>query len=69
MALLVIVCGAGCAADEPVREPGTEHHAGAAADPSPEMHLGTIATARGPMEIEYELIDGNVVLEGDILVP
>lgn len=66
--MLALACGAGCALEEP-RGAGVEHFAGDAADPAPEVHTGNIATARGPMEIRYELIDGHAVFEGDIVIP
>lgn len=66
--MLALACGAGCALEEP-RGAGVEHFAGDAADPAPEVHTGKIATAGGPMEIRYELIDGHVVFEGDIVIP
>jgi len=33
------------------------------------VHTGTIATATGPIEIQYEVIEGKAILEGDIIVP
>jgi hypothetical protein len=66
--MLALACGAGCALEEP-RGAGVEHFAGDAADPAPEVHTGKIATAGGPMEIRYELIDGHAVFEGDIVIP
>ena len=65
---LALVCGAGCAAEAP-RELGAEHFAGDAADPAPEVHTGTIATAAGTTEVRYELIDGHAVVDGDIVIP
>jgi hypothetical protein len=66
--MLAIVYGAGCAAEEP-RGFEIEHHAGEAADRTPELHTGMIATAAGPLEITYEVIDSHVVLEGDMIIP
>lgn len=66
--MLVLVYGAGCAVEEP-RGVGVEHYAGDAADPTPEVQTGTIATSAGTLELRYEVIDGHAIYEGDIIIP
>jgi hypothetical protein len=66
--LLALVYGAGCAAEEP-RGVQSEHYAGDAADPNPELHTGTIATPAGTREIRYEVIDNLAIIDGDLVIP